>query len=157
MKKLGWTRYKSHSPTQPAFNALSSNPQGLVLHSLAEFPEQTIQHDHDRAVGSLPGTLPPAAHGPFKANKSLGPFIRCWESFRAWRQEFHRVQEQPSVTSVWEVWGGEQAHPCVCSSGWNEGLWALGLGRAGMCSYLGERSTLDCSTGSYLCREKGQC
>lgn len=32
------------------------------LHSLAEFPQQTTECDHDRAPGILPGSLPAAAH-----------------------------------------------------------------------------------------------
>lgn len=51
----------------------------LYLCVLAEFPQQTIQHDHDRAAGSLPGSLPRAAlRGHTKvANPQVLRVLRC--------------------------------------------------------------------------------
>lgn len=154
-------------PTQPALQWLGFSLQGcmclsilLLLHP--EFPQKTLQHDHNRAICSLPGSLPQAARGePHKASRSPGAFVRKWEPIRAPREAFHGVREQPRVTSVWVVWGGEPFTRCVHSSHRGEWLQAVWLMRAGMCNCLDEGSRLDCCTGYQACicrrKDRGNC
>lgn len=164
-------RYRPNSP-HPACIAMtglhiprlhvSFGLSALAPCFLAEFPQQTLQHDHNRAICSLPGSLPRAARGePHKASRSPGAFVRKWEPIRAPREAFHGVREQPSVTSVWVVWGGEPFTRCVHSSHRGEWLQAVWLMRVGMCNCLGEGNRLDCCTGyqACICRRKdsGNC
>lgn len=154
-------------PTQPALQWLGFSLQGCMCPSILlllhpEFPQQTLQHDHNRAICSLPGSLPRAARGePHKATRSPDVFVRKWEPIRAPREAFHGVREQPRVTSVWVVWGGEPFTRCVHSSHRGEWLQAVWLMRAGMCNCLDEGSRLDCCTGyqACICRRKdhGNC
>lgn len=152
-----WSKQDTGHTLPPSLhcNALSSDSQGLV----PLLPCWISSEDHTvwpwQSTGNLPGSLPAAAHrghakptNPWVLSSGAeSPSVHQGRNFTAW--------EQPSVTSVRVAQGGEQLTPCVCSSRCSERLWALGLVRAGMCSYLGERSRLDCSIGycSHMCRE----
>lgn len=96
--------------------------------------------------------------GSTQSQRMPGCFCQWWEPIGTAQEAFHGVREQPSVTSVWVIWGGKLFTHCVHSSHCSEWLWAVWLMRVGMCYYLDKRSSLDCRTGywAHIFREKGQ-
>lgn len=128
---LGWKtrankiQVTSSHPTCIAMHWAPTH-RALSLHSLAEFPQQTIQHDQDRAVGNLPGSLPPATHKGHA--KPTNPWVL---SSSAESPSVHRGRNFTACKSspVWPQCSGmgRTAHP-VCAAVYSTeesscGLW----------------------------------